>query len=84
MNGRIDSVSVDVAVPTYRRGYEEQVDELVLDVIRTVDHEMRGKPPHMVYEMLTILLGQRLPGIDVDEEAMRGVAAQIAFGLWAA
>jgi coenzyme F420-reducing hydrogenase gamma subunit len=61
--------------------YQTQVDVFVHDVIRTVDYEMRGKPPHMVYEMLTTLLHNRLPGVAVDDHAMRGIAAEIAFGL---
>ena len=63
------------------RDYYTHVDQFVLEVIRHVDGEMRRKPAHMVYELINVLLARRLPGIDVDQEAIRNVAARIAIGL---
>jgi len=61
--------------------YHKQVDACVLEVIRQVDGEMRHKPAHMVYELINVHLSRRLPGIDVEQEALRDAAARIAIGL---
>jgi hypothetical protein len=59
----------------------ELVDDLVSGVMTSVYDEMRGKPASMVLEILTETLARRLPGITVDEEALRLTAARIAVGL---
>jgi hypothetical protein len=62
----------------------ELVDEIVAGVLTSVGHEMRGKPAWMVLELLMATLDRRLPGIGVDDEAMRLAAARISAGLsWA-
>ncbi len=62
-------------------GYQQGVDRFAVQVIRSVEHEMRGKPASMVYEVLTIHMSRRLPGIVVDDETLRDAAARIAIGL---
>jgi hypothetical protein len=42
---------------------------------------MQGQPAHMVYEVLTLRLARRLPGVEVDDEVLRDSAARIAIGL---
>jgi hypothetical protein len=42
---------------------------------------MRRQPAHMVYELIDVHLAGRLPGIGVDQEAIRDVDAKIAIGL---
>ena len=61
--------------------YYRQVDACVLEVIRQVGGEMQHKPAHMVYELITLHVSRRLPGIEVDQEALRDAAARIAIGL---
>lgn len=62
----------------------ELVDEIVAGVLTSVGQEMRGKPAWMVLELLLATLDRRLPGIPVDEEAMRLASARISAGLsWA-
>ncbi|MGA8245595.1 MAG: hypothetical protein WB797_01705 [Nocardioides sp.] len=61
--------------------YYRHLDELVVEVIQRVDLEMRRQPAHMVYELINLHLAGRLPGIGVDQEAIRDVAAKIAIGL---
>jgi hypothetical protein len=63
------------------RDYYHHLDEFVLEVIRRVDLEMRRQPAHMVYELINVHLAGRLPGIGVDQEAIRTAAARIAVGL---
>jgi hypothetical protein len=63
------------------RDYYRHLDEFVLEVIRQVDQEMRRQPAHMVYELINMRLAARLPGIGVDQETLRDVAAKIAIGL---
>ena len=63
------------------RVYRQHVDKIVTEVLLQIDREERGQPAHMVYELLTLHLARRLPGIDVDDEAMRNAAARIAIGL---
>jgi hypothetical protein len=57
------------------------VDELVAGVLGTVEREMRGQPAPMVLELLDATLARRLPGIGVDDEALRLAAARISVGL---
>jgi hypothetical protein len=57
------------------------LDEFVVEVIRQVDDEMRRQPAHMVYELINLRLARRLPGIEVDDEAVRDAAARIAAGV---
>ena len=68
--------------PLERNGhvYRQQADDVVTEDVLQVDREMRGKPAHMVYELLSVHLTKRLPGVPVDENAMRDAAARIAFG----
>ena len=61
--------------------FYEQLDAFVVEVIQHVDREMRGQPTPMVYELITLHLARRLPGIDVDQEVIRNAAARIAIGL---
>ena len=61
--------------------YYRHLDELVVEVIHQVDLEMRRQPAHMVYELITVRLAGRLPGIGVDQETIRDVAARIAIGI---
>ena len=58
-----------------------RIDSLVDGVMATVDAEMRGQPASMVYEILDATLQRRLPGIPVDEERLRDVAARISVGV---
>ena len=58
-----------------------RIDALVDGVMATVDAEMRGQPASMVYEILDATLQRRLPGIPVDEERLRDVAARISVGV---
>ena len=57
-----------------------RIDALVESVLSSVDLEMRGQPASMVYEILDATLQRRLPGIPVDEERLRDVAARISVG----
>jgi hypothetical protein len=59
----------------------ELVDELVSGVVATVQDEMRGQPASMVLEIMRETLARRLPGIAVDDEAMRVAAARVSVGL---
>ena len=61
--------------------YEATLDVFVTDVIRGVEEDMRSKPAPMVYEMLSMQLGKRLPGAEVSDEVLREAAARIAAGL---
>jgi hypothetical protein len=63
------------------RDYHQHLDEFVVEVIHQVEQEMRRQPAHMVYELINMRLAGRLPGIGVDQEALRDVAARIAIGL---
>ena len=63
------------------RTYEATVDVFVADLIRSVEKSMRRKPAHLIYEMLSMQLRNRLPGVEVDEETLRDAAARIAVGL---
>ena len=63
------------------RVYRQHVDKIVTEVVLQIDREMRGKPAHMAYELLNLRLARRLPGIDVDDEALRNTAARIAIGV---
>jgi hypothetical protein len=63
--------------PTYQRGLEG----FVIEVIRSVEREMQRQPAHMVYELLSLSLARRLPGVAVDDEAIRDAAARIAVGV---
>jgi hypothetical protein len=58
-----------------------RIDALVESVLSSVDLEMRGQPASMVYEILDATLQRRLPGIPVDEERLRDVAARISVGV---
>jgi hypothetical protein len=62
------------------RDFDTQVGQFVLEVIRSVDDDMRGQPASMVYELLHIHVARRLPGIAVDQEVLRDAAAKIAAG----
>jgi hypothetical protein len=57
------------------------VDVFVTDLIRGVEQDMRRKPAHMVYEMLSLQLRRRLPGVEVNDAILREAAARIAAGL---
>ena len=61
--------------------YQRELDRFVVDVVRSVEHEMQGQRAPMVYEVLTIWLSRRLPGVAVDDEMLRDAAARIAVGL---
>ena len=63
------------------REYYSHLDAFAGEVIRAVGKEMQGKPAHMVYEILTLSMARRLPGIAIDQELMRDAAAKIAIGL---
>ena len=63
--------------PTYQRGLER----FVVDVIRSVEGEMQRQPAPMVYEVLSLSLARRLPGVAVDDEAIRDAAARISVGV---
>ena len=71
MNTRLDRDSAETL---------GRIDELVGGVLFSVDTDMRGQPASMVYEILDATLQRRLPGIAVDEEAMRDAAARISVG----
>jgi hypothetical protein len=62
-------------------GSSGPIDQLVVDMIRGVDAEMRHQPASMIYELMTLEARRRLPGIAVDEERLRDAAARIAVGL---
>ena len=62
-------------------GSSGPIDQLVVDMIRGIDAEMRHQPASMIYELMTLEAGRRLPGIAVDEERLRDAAARIAVGL---
>jgi hypothetical protein len=83
MSVHLRSMSLSQAVSATRTDYEGRLEGFVREVVRSVDEEMRGQPAHMVYEMLIATLHRRLPGLDIDQEAMRGIAARISFGLLA-
>lgn len=63
------------------RNYYRHLDEFVVEVIHQVNREMRHQPASMVYELINVHLAGRLPGIGVDQEVIRDVAARIAIGL---
>lgn len=63
--------------PTYQRGLEG----FVLEVIQSVERDSQGQPAPMVYELLLLSLARRLPGVEVDKEALRDAAARIAVGV---
>lgn len=63
------------------REYFSHLDEFAVEVMRSVGEEMQRQPAHMVYEVLTLSMARRLPGITVDQELMRDAAARIAIGL---
>lgn len=69
------------AVEYNGREYYAHLDEFAVEVIRSVGDEMQRKPAHMVYEILTLSMARRLPGIAIDQELMRDAAAKIAIGL---
>lgn len=61
--------------------YQRELDGFVVGVVRSVEREMQRQPAHMVYEMLTLVLSRRLPGVAVDDEVLRDAAARIAVGV---
>ena len=63
--------------PTYQRGLEG----FVVEVIRSVEREMQRQRAPMVYELLRLNLARRLPGVAVDDEALRDAAARISVGV---
>ena len=63
------------------REYPSHLDEFAVEVIRSVGEEMQRKPAHMVYEILTLRMARRLPGIAIDQALMREAAAKIAIGV---
>ena len=61
--------------------YSAHVDELVSQIVTMVGVEMHRKPASMVYELINAHLERRLPGVAVDQSALRESAARIAVGL---
>jgi hypothetical protein len=61
--------------------YFQQVDVVVVDVIRQVESDMQRQPAHMVYEVITTSLRGRLPGVPIDESVVRDAAARIYAGV---
>ena len=78
----MDGTTFDVLQPVQHvvGEYDEAVDEFVLDIVRSVGAEMNRQPASMVYEMITATVQRRLPGIPVDQQALREAAARIAAG----
>ena len=78
----MDGSTFDLLQPVEHlpREYGDAVDEFVLDIVRSVDVEMRRQPASMVYEMISTRVQRRLPGIAVDEQTLREAAARIAAG----
>jgi hypothetical protein len=68
-------------VVTHSQSQYDGLDAYVVDVIRTVDLDMRRKPAHMVYEMIDAHLSRRPPGVVVDREVVRAAAARISVGM---
>lgn len=79
MDSGLYAIEQPVAAGTHR--YSDTLDEVVLDVIRGVDHEMRRQPAHMVLEMIDAQLNHLYPSVMVDPEALREAAANISVGM---
>ena len=61
--------------------YEAALDRFVADVIKSVEQDMGRQPAPMVYEILSMQLARRLPGVEVSHEVLVDAAARIAAGL---
>ncbi len=81
MTSPISIYALEQPIEYNPREYYRHLDEFVVEVIRRVGDEMPRQPAPMVYEMLTLQVSQRLPGIEVDDTALRDAAARIAVGL---
>ena len=60
--------------------YRQHMDNTLTEVVLPIDRETRGQPAHLVYELPTPHRARRLPGIVVDDEAIR-TAAGITIGM---
>jgi hypothetical protein len=60
--------------------YDAAVAGFELDMIRGVDHEMRGHDAHEVYAVLVERIHGRLPAVDLDELDLPLIAGAIANG----
>lgn len=74
-------MQVNTSVPADSALGHELVDDLVAGVVDSVAREMRGQPASMVLEIMTETLARRLPGIAVDEDAIRLAAARASVGV---
>lgn len=76
----MERIFSDLHVSSAARDYDTQVNEFVAAIIRSVGTESRRQPASMVYELLRHHVDRRLPGIAVDDEALRDAAAKISVG----
>ena len=61
--------------------YYQQLDVVVVDVIRHVESDMQRQPASMVYEMITASLQGRVPGVRFNDAVLRDASARIFVGV---
>jgi hypothetical protein len=81
MPPRISSYEPALVVDYNGPEYYQQLDMVVVDLIRQVESDMHRQPAHMVYEMITTSLRGRLPGVAFDDAVVRDAAARISVGV---
>jgi hypothetical protein len=74
-------------------GHEHQLGGYVVEVVRSVERDLQGKPATMVYEILNLRLTlyeilklrltRGLPPVTADDDLLRDAAARIAAGVHA-
>jgi hypothetical protein len=79
----VDALSLRLEHPADSdpRRYDAEVDRLVAQIVSRVGSEMQRQPASMVYELISAQVERRLPGVPVDQDALRDAAARIAVGL---
>jgi hypothetical protein len=81
MPSRISSYEPALAVDYNGPEYYQQLDVVVVDVIRQVESDMHRQPAHMVYETITTTLHGRLPGVPFNDAVVQDAAARISAGV---
>jgi hypothetical protein len=77
LNSYEPAIAVDYNGPQYY----QQLDVVVVDLIRQVESDMQRQPAHMVYEMITTSLHGRLPGVPFNDAVVQDAAARISAGV---
>lgn len=77
---RIDEAALRRAVQPSIDDLQARLNAELQSTIREVRDEMEGQPADQVFDTLVARLEERIPGLNLNEDTLRGVAAEIEAG----